>query len=98
MITRFVKMTFKQGKEEDFLKIFHASFEKIRSFKGCKYLELLEDVNQKNIFFTHSIWENEELLNSYRKSELFKKTWKATKALFSDKPCAWSLINKSNDE
>ncbi|MBA3901564.1 MAG: antibiotic biosynthesis monooxygenase [Bacteroidetes bacterium] len=98
MITRFVKMTFQQGKEEDFLKIFNASFENIRNFKGCKYLELLEDVNQKNIFFTHSIWESEELLNSYRQSELFKKTWKATKALFSDKPRAWSLINKSTNE
>lgn len=92
MITRFVKMTFQEGKEDEFLKIFNNSCEKIRAFDGCSFLELLQDSKQRNIFFTHSIWESEEHLENYRSSDLFKNTWKATKTLFSDKPNAWSLI------
>lgn len=91
MITRFVKMTFLPGKEEEFLNIFNSSCEKIRNFEGCQYLELLNGSKQKNIFFTHSIWKSEEHLENYRNSELFINTWNATKKLFSDKPEAWSL-------
>lgn len=87
MITRIVKMTFIPGKENDFLEIFYASKKKIRSFEGCHELKLLQ---AKNIFFTYSRWESEEHLNNYRDSELFVETWKKTKALFAEKPEAWS--------
>ncbi|HET6243080.1 MAG TPA: antibiotic biosynthesis monooxygenase family protein [Bacteroidia bacterium] len=87
-------MTFETGKEGDFLNVFNNSSEKIRSFNGCEFLELLRDVNQTNIFFTHSIWKSEKHLEKYRNSFLFKETWASTKVLFSDKPQAWSLIKK----
>jgi len=54
-------------------------------------LELWRDANTPNIFFTYSFWNSEDDLNAYRHSELFRKTWKETKALFSDKPEAWSV-------
>lgn len=81
-------MTFQPGKTEDFIAIFEASKLKIRGMPGCHHLELWR---RDNIFFTYSIWENEEALNNYRHSELFKDTWSRTKALFADKPEAWSL-------
>jgi heme-degrading monooxygenase HmoA len=43
------------------------------------------------VFFTFSIWENEEALENYRQSELFRSTWSKTKVLFSDKPNAWTV-------
>lgn len=90
MIRRIVKMTFEPGKENDFLEIFKVSGHLIRGFNGCKGVDLLRDKNTPNIFFTFSLWESEEHLNNYRHSELFQTTWAKTKALFADKPQAWS--------
>lgn len=84
-------MTFANDKVEDFLKVFNESKGNIRSCNGCLSLELLRDINQKNILFTKSIWFSEDHLNQYRNSDLFAQTWAKTKILFSDKPQAWSL-------
>ncbi len=81
-------MTFQPDKTEDFIAIFESSKLKIRAMEGCWHLELWR---RDNIFFTYSIWESEAALNDYRHSELFKDTWSRTKALFADKPEAWSL-------
>ncbi len=83
-------MTFREDKTEEFLEIFRQSKDKIRGFAGCNHVELLQDVNHPNIYSTYSLWDSEEDLNNYRDSELFGQVWKATKALFADKPQAWS--------
>jgi quinol monooxygenase YgiN len=84
-------MTFQEDKVEDFLKIFHESKEQIRAMEGCRYLELMRDVNQPAVFMTHSHWLSEDDLNNYRDSALFKSVWAATKVLFADKPLAFSV-------
>ncbi len=43
------------------------------------------------MFFTFSVWTSAEHLDAYRNSELFRTTWARTKALFAEKPQAWSL-------
>jgi quinol monooxygenase YgiN len=91
MIQRIVKMTFHEESVASFLAIFEESYQKIRAFKGCYYLELLQDQEQSNIFFTYSYWENAAALESYRQSTLFRTTWAKTKILFAAKPEAWSL-------
>ena len=91
MIKRIVKMTFKTAEIETFKAIFEAKKEKIRNFQGCQHLELWQDINEPNVFFTYSFWENPSDLENYRHSELFKSTWKATKVLFDGKPLAWSV-------
>ncbi len=91
MIKRIVKLTFKEDKVDVFLKNFNQNKIKIRNFEGCHHLELWRDTYKTNIFFTYSYWKNENALNAYRNSELFKGVWKKTKVLFSDKPQAWSV-------
>lgn len=91
MIVRVVKMTFQPEAIEEFKSIFEASKEKIKTQDGCLYLSMLQDVHQPNIFFTYSYWKAEENLHAYRKSELFGSVWPRTKALFANKPEAWSL-------
>ncbi|UKJ06027.1 putative quinol monooxygenase [Solitalea lacus] len=95
MIKRVVKMTFEPSKVEEFLEIFEESKLLIRGFEGCKHLELLNDVNESNRFFTLSFWDSEADLESYRQSELFKSTWAKTKPLFNEKAEAWSLSQHS---
>ncbi|RMG79768.1 MAG: antibiotic biosynthesis monooxygenase [Bacteroidetes bacterium] len=96
MIIRIVKMTFATDKTDEFLQVFDTSKNKIRNFKGCLHLELLQDIHHPNVFFTYSWWESETDLNNYRHSELFKTTWSKTKVLFADKPEAWSLKSIEN--
>jgi heme-degrading monooxygenase HmoA len=96
MIKRLVKLTFQTEKTTDFIAIFEASKHLIRKMNGCQHLELLRDATKPEVFFTLSFWENEDALNAYRDSELFKTTWAKTKILFGDKPQAWTTEVCSN--
>lgn len=77
-------------KVDDFKIVFEQSKLQIASFPGCEGLSLLEDANHHNVFYTYSLWQSGNDLENYRHSELFKTTWAATKALFNDKPMAFS--------
>ena len=89
-LIRVVRMTFRPEEAPAFLENFEAHKSLIRNFPGCQHLELWQDQDKKNIFVTYSHWESEEALNQYRDSQLFKSVWTITKALFSEKPQAWS--------
>lgn len=91
MIKRIVKLTFKPENVENFKEIFRESRYKIVQSKGCHSVEVLQGINEPNIFFTFSIWDSEADLNLYRHSELFQRTWQKTKVLFLEKPEAWSV-------
>ena len=91
MIKRFVKMTFKPDNVERFKDIFSASKDLIAAMEGCNHVELLQDINNPNIFFTFSMWDDVRYLEAYSQSELFEGVWAKTKILFDDKPEAWSV-------
>jgi len=91
MIIRVVQMTFKPELVNQFVMLFEDRKEMIRNFDGCRHLELWQGTNSNCVFFTYSIWESEKHLDHYRFSDFFKDTWKQTKALFAEKPQAWSM-------
>ena len=91
MIKRIVKMSFKPENIEEFKTIFKNNWQRIKGFKGCQHVELLQDKNNVSVFFTYSLWDTEESIEDYRTSELFNTVWTATKVLFNDKPEAWSV-------
>ena len=93
MIIRFVKMTFQEEYVETFLSELDKRKERIRNFEGCSYLQVLQDVTDPRIVFSHSYWEDEAALDNYRHSDFFKETWSFTKSKFAEKPEAWSLEN-----
>lgn len=88
---RIVKMIFKEEKLADFEALFNQVQPNISAFEGCNGVQLLQDINHKNILFTYSFWESEEHLNRYRQSKLFETTWAKTKTMFAGKPEAWSV-------
>lgn len=98
MIVRIVRMTFRPEEVASFLNIFEESKRYIRSFEGCRHLELHRDPQNEAVYYTYSHWNSENDLNNYRDSELFGRTWKATKALFADKPMAFSLSHQQTIE
>lgn len=91
MINRIVKMTFTEQGAQSFQVMFEEVKHKIRAFEGCEYLELWNDINEPNVFFTYSKWQSVDALENYRQSDLFSTTWKQTKSYFADKPQAWSV-------
>lgn len=91
MIIRFVKMTFQEQYVEEFLAKLDERKERIRSFEGCQYLQILQDVNDQRIIFSHSYWDSEAALDNYRHSDFFQETWAFTKPKFAEKAEAWSM-------
>lgn len=91
MLVRIVKMHFKEEEIENFQSFFQTKKTFIRNFEGCQFLELYQDKNAPELFFTYSYWENEAALENYRHSPLFKSVWAETKQKFAGKPEAWSV-------
>jgi len=91
MFVRIVKMSFHEDKIPAFLENFETVKHKIRNAEGNRFLELYQDKNNREIFFTYSYWETEADLENYRNSELFDSVWTFTKKLFNAKPEAWSV-------
>jgi quinol monooxygenase YgiN len=91
MFVRIVKMSFHEDKIPAFMENFDGVKDKIRNAPGNRFLELYQDKDNKNIFFTYSYWETEADLENYRQSELFNTVWTFTKTLFNAKPEAWSV-------
>lgn len=96
MITRIVKLTFREEEVNNFLTLFDESQSSIRSFPGQIKLSLYKDRTHNNVYFTISLWESEEALNEYRNSALFASVWSRTKSLFASKAEAWSLDELQN--
>lgn len=91
MIIRLVKMEFKLDKIDVFRSIFSDMKPKIEKMEGCLQVNLHQDAQHPEIFFTISHWDDEMSLECYRNSELFINTWKKVKLLFNKKAEAWSL-------
>lgn len=85
-------MEFEPDKVQDFLVLFEGVKDKILAREGCLHLELCRDASIEHVYYSFSVWEAEEYLENYRHSDFFKETWTKTKALFSSKPLAYSLI------
>lgn len=92
MITRIVKISLDPIYISQFTDVFEKHKELISNCDGCKSLILLQDIREKNCFFTYSTWESELYLESYKKSELFGKIWPLIKPWFSEKAEAWTLV------
>lgn len=88
---RIVKMTFRPEEIEHFQTLFQERKHQIEGFEGCLKVDLLQDLDQVNIFFTYSLWESQAHLENYRRSSVFKEIWQLTKALFAEKAVAWSV-------
>ena len=91
MFVRIVKMSFHSKFIPEFQEMFEQKKSLIRNTEGCLLLELYQDKNNPEIFFTYSYWNTESDLENYRNSDFFKATWKQTKGYFNAKPEAWSL-------
>ena len=75
---------------DDFMAIFTERKEKVVRFKGCLSMKLLQDQVDPSVYFTFSVWEDEDCLEAYRESEVFISLWRTIKPWFSAKAQAWT--------
>ncbi len=90
MVIRLVRMHFFPETSAQFLAIFEEMNQHIRTFEGCRGLELYREIDDMHSFTTYSFWESLEHLEMYRNSDLFKLTWAKVKPLMRSKPTAVS--------
>lgn len=90
MLIRLVRMTIHPERIAEFEEIFRGVHDRIESFPGCHTVELVRDVRYSNVLMTISRWDDEEALERYRSSDLFRRTWSATRELFAAAPEATS--------
>ena len=90
MLIRIVRLTFEPAWVDDFVAVFERTSPEIRATAGCHHLELWRDADFPHVFTTYSHWENEDALDRYRSSELFRSTWGQVKPHFTAPPEAHS--------
>ncbi len=90
MIKRIVKLEFHEEFCDKFAEFSNQIKSEIENFEGCSDLDILRDIKNPNIFFTCSVWDSQEALDSYRKSDFFTEIWPQAKKWFSGRPNAWS--------
>jgi heme-degrading monooxygenase HmoA len=91
VLVRIVKMEFIPQHIEEFKVLFNNTKTHIKGMQGCEGVQLLQDFDSPNIFFTYSHWQNADALNNYRHSELFINTWNTIKPWFAKRGEAWSV-------
>jgi quinol monooxygenase YgiN len=89
-IQRIVKMTFQPAHSAEFEEYFYQIKAQVANQPGCSSVRLLKDLSNNGVYFTYSIWDNQESLNAYRDTPLFGQVWPKVKAWFAEKPEAWS--------
>lgn len=90
MLIRIVRMTIHPDRVQDFETLFRAVHDRIEAFPGCRGVELARDVRFPNVLITLSRWQDENALDEYRASDLFRRTWAETRELFAAAPEAMS--------
>ena len=91
MITRIVKLEFKEDKIDEFIQFFDTIKQKVNNFPGCSGMKLYQDLNSPTTVITYSHWESQNDLDKYRESETFGAVWPKIKPWFNAKPAAWSV-------
>ncbi|MDE2732036.1 MAG: antibiotic biosynthesis monooxygenase [Bacteroidota bacterium] len=90
MTIRIVQLCIRPEWVKEFLSVFGEAAPHIRAFPGCIRLELWRQADLDGGFATCSHWENDDALEAYRNSSLFKARWAAIKPMFAAKPRAYS--------
>jgi (4S)-4-hydroxy-5-phosphonooxypentane-2,3-dione isomerase len=91
MIIRIVKLTMKPEEVATFKSYFATVCETIRHQPGCNLLQAWQDIHNPEIFFTYSLWDKEDDLNTYRDSAFFGVFWKTVKPWFAAKAEVWTF-------
>lgn len=93
MITRIVKLHVQPDKAGMFTEAFQRVQARILTSPGCQSVQLHQDLDHPDVYFTISTWDQPGDLEAYRQSTTFKEVWPEVKAWFASPAQAWTLQN-----
>jgi len=93
MITRIIKFKIEPVNADDFKQFIASIKDDFSTIKGCKNMEILNDKEDKDVYFMYTIWDTEFKLNQYRKSEINKTLWSKLQEWSKKEPQAWTVEN-----
>ena len=96
MIKRLVTLHIRTKQVEEFITFFTEHQHAIANSPGCISLQLYQDHQNLDVFYTWSEWKSLASLEAYRKSELFKMTWSKVKPMFAKPAQAKTLLLQRN--
>ena len=91
MLVRLVQMQMREDALAAFLDLFERTAPRIRAVPGCRRLDLWQDADDPTRVATHSHWDDDDALDAYRRSDLFRATWAETKTYFAAPASAQSF-------
>jgi heme-degrading monooxygenase HmoA len=84
MFVRVVSAKIQNGKQEEFKKIYtNVIIPELKSVKGCRYVYLMESINEKDEFISLTIWDNKEAAAVYESSGKYTDLVNKIKHTFS---------------
>ncbi len=84
MFVRIVSAKIQEGKLDEFKKIYtEIIIPELKSVKGCRYVYLIESINEQDEFISLTIWDNKEDADKYESSGKFAELVNQIKHTFS---------------
>ena len=90
MITRIIKITIDSVNTDDFKQFITLMKDNVSTIGGCQHIDILNNKEDKNIFFMYTIWETEAMfrcpvigfcLTASEQKQIIKKTHRKIKKL-----------------
>ncbi len=93
ILVRYVELHIHGNSLDEARRLLRAQAPLVRNCEGCFHLEINECLDDPGIFSTYSYWTNAEVLEQYRKSEVFREFWNRMKPMFLHKAQARSFVH-----
>jgi autoinducer 2-degrading protein len=83
MFVQLVHIRIKPGLREEFLEVFRVNYEGTRAEPGNYRFDVLQVPEDENHFVIYEVFENEAAVDAHRKTEHYRQTTEALKALMA---------------
>lgn len=91
-LSRIVMLYFEPGFARTFEEIFEKHRKRLLDLDGCDEVKVYRGADNSDDFITVSRWRDDESLQAYRKSELFREVWSKVKPRFRKRAEAFSFL------
>jgi quinol monooxygenase YgiN len=91
MITRITKFQINPELHNQFSEFMNQFKDELNSVEGCKHFDVLQDKESEHNMFLFMIWEDDEFLEHFRKSELNKILKNKITGVSNDEPVSWTV-------
>lgn len=97
MILRIVKMEVDDTRIDFFENFMNNLSEEKLTLEGCLHHDFFCEKDNRNMYYSYTIWQSEKFLNKYKKTDLFKEVTRTLRHICIKEPIAWTVENVFNN-